>query len=878
MTESPAETYTVTLFDRAKDNRPKPRAFTPSELSELFGRHEIRKEKDGPLFSPTVYPAGKTRANAHVVALTLAVGDFDRGDISPEAVRDHLTHLGVAFWIYATHSSTPDCPKFRAVVLLSQPVPAVRWGEVWPALVRDLFLGAVDLGTRDAARVFYLPSAPPGSTPLAYQGDGVAFDWTKLRIDPEARRAPLTTPGDTSPITKGERRPKLMSIAGRLRNAGAGYDAVLAELRVVNETRCVEKLGDKDLEHVAASACRYEPGTRKKVLRRERPAPTRDLWIRKKKRDGTEEVLADRAAFEDRLLEERRFLSLRDSRELRVYSGERGFYVSEADTFVAQWVRVRFAEEGKTASTAFINEVVATMRDRSYRERVDVNPPWEVVVENGVLDVRTGRLRPHTPEPPFTFGLPVPYDPGAECPTFDRFLERGLPDKAARDAILEFSGYLLWPGNPLRKLLVLWGPTTTGKSTFAAILTGVFGTENIAAVDLSGLADNKFLAAEIADKIANVRSDIPWRMVRNVGLVQELTGGRDEISAERKYQHPFKFRPSAKLIFSCNRLPPVPGATPAYWTRILLLAWEVKVEEKDDQPDYTATLLKERTGIFRKFFNASLRLQERKRFAPVPVDIAGKWVRSSDPALWVAEHELEDDPKGEIALDEVVSRVDGVAEEENVEDPPSPRAVATAIRRAHPRVTSERRGQEKKTILRGVRAKVSTPKKSDDERGGEAPGAGKPPGDVPPTPSSDEKKGGMDTCPSQLPVNDVQPIAPAQAGAREQFSDPRAAVTPSSDGKNEWRHMSGPPKGHGPDPPDPTERDPEHDRQLAEGVAILRSQLAGNSAGYSEGSLRELLAARGFSEREIDGSLGRLYGQGGVVRSGDLVRLREAGA
>jgi hypothetical protein len=56
-----------------------------------------------------------------------------------------------------------------------------------------------------------------------------------------------------------------MSIAGRLRNAGAGYEGILAELREVNATRCVDKLTERDLERIAASATGYEPGPAKKA-------------------------------------------------------------------------------------------------------------------------------------------------------------------------------------------------------------------------------------------------------------------------------------------------------------------------------------------------------------------------------------------------------------------------------------------------------------------------------------------------------------------------------------------------------------------------------------------------------------------------------------
>ncbi len=258
MTDAPLETI-LAFFDRATDNKPRVKSLTPAKLAHLLSHHDVRTDKDGPLFSPTIYAEGKTRRNENVLALTLAVGDFDDGT-SPEVVRDHLARLGLWFLIYSTHSSTPEHPKFRAVVLLLEPVPADRWDSVWPALIRELFLGKVDLGTRDASRIFYLPSAPPGTTPFVYQGEGAPFDASGLRLDPEHRRRPLTLPGETAPITKGERHPKLVSIAGRLRSAGAGYDAILAELREVNYKRVVEQLTKGDLEHIAASVCRYEPG------------------------------------------------------------------------------------------------------------------------------------------------------------------------------------------------------------------------------------------------------------------------------------------------------------------------------------------------------------------------------------------------------------------------------------------------------------------------------------------------------------------------------------------------------------------------------------------------------------------------------------------
>jgi putative DNA primase/helicase len=49
--------------------------------------------------------------------------------------------------------------------------------------------------------------------------------------------------------------------------------------------------------------------------------------------------------------------------------------------------------------------------------------PWLLNVENGVLDLRTGELRPHRPAALLTKLAPVEFDPAAKCPLWMKFLE-----------------------------------------------------------------------------------------------------------------------------------------------------------------------------------------------------------------------------------------------------------------------------------------------------------------------------------------------------------------------------------------------------------------------------------------------------------------------
>ena len=60
-------------------------------------------------------------------------------------------------------------------------------------------------------------------------------------------------------IIEGRRNDTLTSIAGSLRHRGASREAMLAAIRVENETRCVPPLPDDEVEKIAGSVAGYRP-------------------------------------------------------------------------------------------------------------------------------------------------------------------------------------------------------------------------------------------------------------------------------------------------------------------------------------------------------------------------------------------------------------------------------------------------------------------------------------------------------------------------------------------------------------------------------------------------------------------------------------------
>ncbi|TAK30439.1 MAG: DUF3987 domain-containing protein [Chloroflexota bacterium] len=192
------QAITICRFQHAKDNRPKAVALTWNALAKLLTTHQERTRKEGPLFSPTVYRPNTTRANGNVEVITAAVGDFDHGTTSEDlkARLEPYAHV-----LYSTYSSTAEAPRFRAVVRLARPIPASEWtAGVWEQINGGIFGGQNDPQTKDPARIYYLPSCPPGALRFVESHDGRPLDPDEL----PAVSATIPAPIGTEPHPNGK--------------------------------------------------------------------------------------------------------------------------------------------------------------------------------------------------------------------------------------------------------------------------------------------------------------------------------------------------------------------------------------------------------------------------------------------------------------------------------------------------------------------------------------------------------------------------------------------------------------------------------------------------------------------------------------------------
>jgi putative DNA primase/helicase len=185
--------------------------------------------------------------------------------------------------------------------------------------------------------------------------------------------------------------------------------------------------------------------------------------------------------------------------------------------------------------------------------------PEHINTLNGMVDWKTGKLLPHSPEYLSTVQLPVTYDEEAKCPAFETFLEQVLPPDcyeptpdSPQGFIWELIGYVMYSGNPLHIAILLRGIGRNGKGTLIRLFKALLGARNTSAVGLHDLTENRFRTATLYGKLANLAGDLDSKWINNTAAFKAITGG-DTVQAENKFKAPFDFTPWAVPIYSANK-------------------------------------------------------------------------------------------------------------------------------------------------------------------------------------------------------------------------------------------------------------------------------------------------------------------------------------
>jgi putative DNA primase/helicase len=263
--------------------------------------------------------------------------------------------------------------------------------------------------------------------------------------------------------------------------------------------------------------------------------------------------------------------------------------------------------------------------------------PWLLNVENGTIDLRTGKLRRHSRNDLITQVAPVRYDAAATCPTWSAFLVRIMGGNGDLIRYIQKAvGYGLTGDTREQCLFVAYGLGANGKSTLLTGVTGAVGeyaqhtpTETLLQKrndnipnDLARLRGARFVTAVEAEcnrKLAEA-------------LVKQMTGG-DKITARFLHGEFFEFTPRFKLFLAVNHKPVIQGTDHAMWRRIRLIPFTVTIPEAEQDRTLPDKLSRERAGILRWAVEGCLAWQQEGLTPPNEVTQATKEYRAEMDTL-----------------------------------------------------------------------------------------------------------------------------------------------------------------------------------------------------------------------------------------------------
>ncbi len=241
------------------------------------------------------------------------------------------------------------------------------------------------------------------------------------------------------------------------------------------------------------------------------------------------------------------------------------------------------------------------------RNEVPVTPesletdPWLLTVNNGTLDLRTGKLLPHDPGHLITKLAPVDYDPEAQAPTWAAFLDRIMAGNQDLIGFLQRAvGYALTGDTREHSFFVLYGVGANGKTTFLETLSAMLG-------DYAAATPTQTLLARRGDAMSNdvarlrgarfvsaVEAEEGQRLAES--LVKQMTGG-DTLTVRKMYSDFFEFKPTFKLFLASNHKPIIRGNDLGIWRRIKLTPFGVVIPDPEQDKDLPRKLQAELPGI-----------------------------------------------------------------------------------------------------------------------------------------------------------------------------------------------------------------------------------------------------------------------------------------
>ncbi len=239
-------------------------------------------------------------------------------------------------------------------------------------------------------------------------------------------------------------------------------------------------------------------------------------------------------------------------------------------------------------------------------------------LNNGILDLQTFELKPHSPSYLSSIRIDIDYRKEAECSRFKLYMKQITNGDEQLEMLLqEIMGYCLTGETRAEKAFIFYGAGSNGKSVFAKILTMIAGYDNVTNIPLREFG-TKFGTETIVGKTINIATETELDDSRlNTENIKSIASG-DQMHIQRKYKKGIDIVPLIKLIFLTNNLPRVNDTTKGFLRKIMIIPFNAEFTHNNEDPNKRLDnrlidkLKDEKEGILQYALEGLKRLRENK--------------------------------------------------------------------------------------------------------------------------------------------------------------------------------------------------------------------------------------------------------------------------
>lgn len=243
--------------------------------------------------------------------------------------------------------------------------------------------------------------------------------------------------------------------------------------------------------------------------------------------------------------------------------------------------------------------------------------PNLLCVGNGVLDLRSGVLSPHSRSGLHLRHTAVPFDPKAQCPRWERFLGEVCEGNHETLCFLRRAlGYALTGHTKEHAAFFPFGLGANGKSVLLETIRHVLGTY-AASADVATFLERDADDGRPRNDLARL---VGVRFVTAVepnegsrlseGFLKSITGG-DVVTARFLFKEFFEFPPQFKVWLATNHRPAVRGTDEGIWRRIRIIPFNATFRGDACDPNLIDALRAESSGILRFLAEAAVEWEEK---------------------------------------------------------------------------------------------------------------------------------------------------------------------------------------------------------------------------------------------------------------------------